>query len=55
MTQADPWDEATRLQKQMEAELLAELKGSKRRVSMPGEGPKKPPADLSDQRTPETH
>jgi hypothetical protein len=55
MTQADPWDEASRLQKQMEAELLAELKDSRRRLSKPGEGPEKAPAETPDPRAPETH
>jgi hypothetical protein len=37
MTQADPWDEIPRLEKQMEAELLVRLQGSGLRVSKAGE------------------
>jgi hypothetical protein len=33
MTQADPWDEIPRLEKQMEAELLVKLGGSGLRAS----------------------
>ena len=32
MTQADPWDETARLEKQVEAELLERLKRPRRRV-----------------------
>jgi hypothetical protein len=37
MTQADPWDEIPRLEKQMEAELLVRLQASGLRVSKAGE------------------
>ena len=53
MTQADPWDEAARLEKQMEAELLAKLEGSRLRLPNPGARTEKALSDIAKPRAPE--
>ncbi len=50
MTQADPWDETSRLEKQMEAELLAKLEDSGLTVSRTGPQTEKTRSETSEPR-----